>query len=186
MQILKSIYFFLVDTVQTFALALAVFLIVYFFVARPFQVSGESMYPTYKDHEYIFTNIIGLRISELKRGDVIVFKSPMDQKRDFIKRVIGVPGDTITLVDGKVYLNNQILDESEYLSNDINTFSGRFLQDGETVQVPTGSIFVMGDNRTNSSDSREWGFLEKSEVIGKSFFVYWPISQARAIENPYK
>lgn len=185
MHILRSIYGFFVDTIQTFVLALAVFLVIYFLIARPFQVSGESMYPTYKDREYIFTNIIGLRLSELKRGDVIVFKSPVDRNKDFIKRVIGLPGDSISLENGRVFVNNQAVDESTYLSSDIKTFGGSFLQEGESVRVPDESLFVMGDNRMYSSDSREWGFLKKSAVIGKSFFVYWPINQARAVHNPY-
>lgn len=185
MNILRSIYHFFVDTIQTFVLALAVFLVIYFLIARPFQVSGESMFPTYKDREYIFTNIIGLKLGELKRGDVIVFKSPIDKNKDFIKRVIGLPGDTVALENGIVYVNSQALNESEYLNNEVKTFSGSFLRDGESVSVPEGTYFVMGDNRMYSSDSREWGFLPKSNIVGKSFFVYWPINQARAVQNPY-
>jgi signal peptidase I len=116
---------------------------------------------------------------------VIVFKAPGEQHKDFIKRIIGLPGDTVSLDEGKVYINSQQLDESEYLSSDVRTPSGAFLQEGMTKTVPEDSIFVMGDNRPYSSDSREWGFLKKSEIIGTSFFVYWPIGRARAVSNPY-
>lgn len=185
MNVLRAIYGFFFDTVQTFALAAAVFFVIYFLIARPFQVSGESMYPTFQDREYIFTNLVGLRFGDPQRGDVIVFKAPGEENKDFIKRVIGVPGDTISLDDGKVYVNSQALDESEYLSSDVRTLKGSFLQEGMTKTVPEDSLFVMGDNRQASSDSREWGFLKKSEVIGTSFFVYWPIGRARAVSNPY-
>ena len=167
-------------------MALAVFLVIYFIIARPFQVSGDSMFPTYKDKEYIFTNIIGLKMGHLNKGDVIVFKAPVDSSKDFIKRVIGMNGDTVEIKEGSVYVNGERLNEQSYLSSDVKTFGGTFLPENAPKKVPTGEIFVMGDNRANSSDSREWGFLKKSEVIGKSFFVYWPISEAHAISNPYK
>ena len=167
-------------------MALAVFLVIYFIIARPFQVSGDSMFLTYKDKEYIFTNIIGLKMGHLNKGDVIVFKAPVDSSKDFIKRVIGMNGDTVEIKEGSVYVNGERLNEQSYLSSDVKTFGGTFLPENAPKKVPTGEIFVMGDNRANSSDSREWGFLKKSEVIGKSFFVYWPISEAHAISNPYK
>ncbi|MEK7605447.1 MAG: signal peptidase I [Patescibacteria group bacterium] len=181
----KALGFFS-DTLQTFGMALAVFLVIYFIIARPFQVSGDSMFPTYKDKEYIFTNIIGLKMGHLNKGDVIVFKAPVDSSKDFIKRVIGMNGDTVEIKEGSVYVNGERLNEQSYLSSDVKTFGGTFLPENAPKKVPTGEIFVMGDNRANSSDSREWGFLKKSEVIGKSFFVYWPISEAHAISNPYK
>lgn len=174
------------DTFQTFLMALAIFVVIYFFIARPFQVSGESMYPTYKDHEYIFTNVLGVKLGHINRGDVIVFKAPVDDGKDFIKRVIGLPGDTVELKNGFVYLNNQILDESSYLDPKVKTYGEAFLSENKKIKIPEGSIFVLGDNRSASSDSREWGLLNKSAVIGKSFFVYWPIAEAHLIQNPIK
>ena len=183
---LKKVGAFFVDTLQTLLLAASIFLVIYAFIARPFQVSGESMYPTFKDSEYILTNLIGLRFGELERGDVIVFKSPTDADKDFIKRVIGVPGDSVMLLDGFVYVNGMKFDESPYLESDVRTFGGSSLQEGETVIVPEGEYLVMGDNRQNSSDSREWGFLKESDIIGKSFFVYWPFDHQRLVENPFE
>lgn len=143
------------------------------------------MDPTFKDKEYILTNLISLRFENPKRGDVIVFSSPTDENKDFIKRVMAIPGDTISIRDGKVYVNGEMVDESTYLSESVYTSQGAFLQEGEVETVPEGQYFVMGDNRNASSDSREWGFLEKGEIIGKSFFVYWPINQFRIIKNPF-
>ena len=186
MEILKKIYFFFIDTVQTFLLAASVFLVIYIFIARPFQVSGDSMFPTFKDKEYIFTNLIGLRLGAVKKGEVIVFKSPIDADKDFIKRVIATPGDTVSLQEGYIYVNEQRVEESGYLRPEVRTYGGSFFNEGESKVVPDGHIFVMGDNRPYSSDSREWGFLPYENIIGKSFFVYWPINQARAVTNPYQ
>src|SRR5438874_2285195 len=108
----KKIYTPLVDTIQTILLAASIFIVIYLFLFRPFQVSGESMYPTFKDREYILTSIIGLRLQPLKQGDVIVFQAPVNAEKDFIKRVIGVAGDRVKVQEGSVYINGQKLDES--------------------------------------------------------------------------
>jgi signal peptidase I len=183
--ILKKIYLFFLDTIQTILLAASVFLVIYIFLFRPFQVSGLSMFPTFKDKEYILTNLITLRMGELKRGDVIVFHAPDDKEKDYIKRVKGLSGDQVEVRDGDVYINNQKLDESAYLHG-VKTYGGAFLHDTEVMTVPQGQLLVLGDNRPFSSDSRAWGFLPKSEVIGKSFFVYFPFTDARLVKNPYQ
>lgn len=185
MEILKKIYSFVLDTMQTILLAASIFLVIYIFVMRPFQVSGQSMYPTFKDREYILTNLLGLRFGPAHRGDVIVFKAPTDNEKDFIKRVIGETGDTIQLKDGFVYVNGVLFDESSYLGSDVKTYGGSFLKDGEVIPVPEGNYFVMGDNRMYSSDSREWGFLPNKDIIGVSFFVYWPVNTARVVKSPF-
>ncbi len=184
MFILQKIYSFFLDTIQTFLFAASIFLVIYMFLFRPFQVNGESMFPNFYDREYVLTNLISLRVSQLVRGDVIVFQAPPDPTKDFIKRVIGIPGDSVVLRNGDVYVNNQKLDESSYLSSEVKTYGGYFLKEGVEITVPDDSLFVLGDNRPFSSDSREWGFVPKSAVIGKSFFVYWPPSRVRVINNP--
>lgn len=183
--IFKIIYSFVFDTIQTILIAASIFLVIYIFLMRPFEVSGDSMYPTYKNGEYILTNLIFLRFEEPQKGDVIVFKAPEDPDKDYIKRVIATPGDTVMVSENRVYVNGQQLDESDYLSSTVQTPSGRFLEEGETVSVPEDNYIVMGDNRPHSSDSREWGFLPKEDIIGKSFFVYWPPSNMRGITNPH-
>lgn len=185
MEVLKKVYNFTLDTLQTILLAASVFLVVYIFLFRPFQVSGESMFPTFKNKEYILTSLITLRFQDPERGDVIVFKSPVDTDKDFIKRVMAVEGDTIYIKEGFVYVNNEKVDESEYLRPDVRTYGGSFLKEDQPVTVPEGTYIVMGDNRPFSSDSREWGFLEKKDIIGKSFYVYWPVNKARAVQNPH-
>lgn len=144
------------------------------------------MYPNFHDKEYVLTNLITLRFGQPTRGDVIVFKAPPDPDKDFIKRVIGLPGDTVMVKDGQVYVNGQLYDESSYLNSDVKTYGGAFLRDGDTITVPSGEYFVMGDNRPYSSDSREWGFVPAGNIIGKSFLIYWPMNEVRIIENPLK
>lgn len=185
MEMLRKIYFFFIDTMQTILLAASIFLVIYIFLFRPFQVSGESMFSTFKNGEYILTNLITLRFEEPKKGDVIVFKSPTDVEKDFIKRIIAVPGDSIYLKEGFVYVNGEKIDESEYLDPEVRTYGGGFMKEAMPITVPADSYIVMGDNRPFSSDSREWGFLKKTAVIGKSFFVYWPVNTMRTVQNPY-
>ena len=185
MEILRKIYVFLLDSVQTFLIAAAVFLVIYLFLFRPYKVEGTSMYPNFYDQEYVLTNLITLRLQTPKLGDVIVFKAPPEPEKDYIKRIIGVPGDKVSVKDGEVYLNGKILDESKFLKPSVKTFPGAFLKDSDEVTVPNDEYFVMGDNRNASSDSREWGFVKKDEVIGESMFVYLPLTRMRLVKNPY-
>lgn len=186
MDVAKKIYSFILDTLQTILLAASIFLVIYIFFFRPFQVSGESMYPTFKNKEYILTNLISLRFEDPKKGDVIVFKAPTDKEKDFIKRVIGTGGDIVYLKDGFVFVNGKKVDESKYLASDVRTYGGAFLKEDQPVTVDNGTFLVMGDNRPFSSDSREWGLLNREDIIGKSFFVYWPVNTMRIVSNPYQ
>ena len=186
MELVKKIYNFTIDTMQTILLAASIFLVIYIFLFRPFQVSGDSMDPTYKNKEYILTSLISLRFEDPKRGDVLVFNAPTDSEKDFIKRVIAGPGDSIYVKEGYVYVNGEKVDESAYLEPEVRTYGGSFLKEGEAVTVPDGNYIVMGDNRPFSSDSREWGYLPKNKIIGQSLFVYWPANSMRLISNPYK
>lgn len=182
MQILRSVYAILIDLVETLVVALAIFFIIYFFLFRPFQVNGESMYPNYHNNEYILTNLIAMHLTSLNRGQVVVFESPTDEEKDFIKRIIGLPGDTVMVKDGLVYVNGSKLDESDYLPSDYKTFAGSFMAEGREVTVPEKNYVVLGDNRGKSSDSREWGFVPRQKIIGKSLFVYWPINRMRFVK----
>ncbi len=185
MVFLKKIYSFLLDTTQTLLLVFAVFLVIYVFLFRPFRVSGNSMDPTFFDKQYILTNIIALKLGRPKIGDVIVFKAPPDPEKDYIKRIIGAPGDSVLIRDGDVYVNGKLLDQSSYLKPSVRTYGGSFLHENEAVTIPQDTYFVMGDNRPGSSDSREWGFVPLKSVIGESFFAYWPLNKMGIVKNPY-
>lgn len=148
-------------------------LAVYILLFRPFQMSGDSMTPTYTNNEYFLIDIAAAKSGDLKRGDVVVFVAPPDHEKDFIKRIVGLPGDTIMIKNGNVYINGKKLNESAYLGSNIKTDGGTFLQDGQTLTIPQGEYFVLGDNRESSADSRDWGFVDQKEMIGDAMFCYW-------------
>lgn len=183
MSLLRKIYSILLDLVETFVIAAGIFVVIYAFLFRPFQVNGESMIPNFQHGEYVLTNLITLRISPLKRGDVIVFKAPPNVEKDYIKRVIGLPGERVSMKDGKVYVNGKPLDESSYLSFDNRTSGRQFIREGQEIAIPADNFFVLGDNRDFSSDSREWGFVNSDKIIGKSFIVYWPLEKLKIVKD---
>lgn len=183
MQIFRKIYYIFFDLIQTLVIAGAIFVVIYAFLFRPYQVNGHSMDPTFDNGEYVLTNLIALHLEKLDRGDIIVFHAPPDKEKDYIKRIIGLPGDNVRITEGQVYLNGHKLDQSGFLSSSVRTNSGSFLGEGDEVIVPEGQYFTMGDNREFSSDSREWGFVTKQGIIGKSFFVYWPPNRMRVVKH---
>jgi len=160
------------EAVQTIALALLMFLVINFLSAR-IRVDGRSMEPNFHDGDYVIVNRLAFRLGELQRGDVIVFPYPINREEDYIKRVIGLPGDSISIRDGVVILNDSVLDE-DYLD---------MLPRGDMAErvVPEGHAFVMGDNRNDSSDSRIWGPLNVEDIIGKAVFRYWPIADIGSV-----
>ena len=174
MFILRSLWLFFLDFLETIVVSLAIFALVYIFLFQPHQVDGHSMEPNFHNGEYILTDKVSYRLHAPKRGDVIVFHSPQDERVDFIKRVIGLPGDQVMVKDGYTYLNNVKLLEP-YINDPGKVLPEAFLSEGTPVTVPDGEYFVMGDNRLHSSDSREWGFVTRQEIVGRAFFRYWPI-----------
>lgn len=183
MNIFRKIISFLTDTLQTIVVAGAVFAIIYLFLAQPHQVVGNSMFPNFHDKEYILTDKISYRVRLPERGEVIVFKAPNNIGKDYIKRIIGKPEDKVSIQNGKVFVNDQILIEN-YLPSDNKTFAGSFIKEGVTYEVPFNTYFLLGDNRMNSSDSREFGFVKKEDIIGRSFFVYWPPPAFSVLQTP--
>ncbi len=165
-KIKKKFLTFLKESFETLLLALIMVLIINTISTR-IRVEGFSMEPSFHDNNYIVVSKMSYKFNKVERGDVIVFEYPLAPDEDFIKRVIGLPGDTIKIADGIVYLNGKIL--QEYY---IKSASFRELP---SIVVPNNMVFVMGDNRNNSSDSRTWGPLPVENIIGKSVFVYWPL-----------
>lgn len=166
----------IVELFQTVVVFAAIITAVYWLIAQPHKVSGSSMYPNFKDGDYILTDKVSYKLGKPQRGDVIVFKNPKDKAQDFIKRIIGVPGDKFRIEGGRVYLNGKLLDEP-YIRPGIYTGPEATIQEGEEITVPQGKLLVLGDNRPASSDSRDWGFIEFNEIIGKVLLRYWPGSE---------
>lgn len=155
---------FLKDVLETLVLAIVLFVSINLISAR-IRVDGASMEPTLLSGEYVIVNRISYRLGTPKRGDIIVFHFPRDPKEEYIKRVIGLPGDDVEVKNGIVYVNGQRLVES-YLKVTTNYTN--------TWKVPEGQLFVLGDNRNNSSDSHDWGTVPMNYVVGKAILVYWP------------
>ena len=151
------------------SLAISAFIIV--FLYQPVKVEGTSMMPSLDDQERIFINKFVYRIEPIQRGDIVVFRYPRDQTKSFIKRVIGVAGDDVHIVDGRVYLNGKML---------VEDYVPKIYQDErsspETI-VPPDYYFVLGDHRSLSNDSRDFGLVESSYIYGKAVFGYWPMDK---------
>lgn len=155
---------FFVDIFQTVALAVVLFVGINLVSARV-RVDGISMMPTLENGEFILVSKLSYRLGEMDHGDIIVFDFPLNPNEELIKRVIGLPGDTILVDNGQVYVNGQLLNEP-YISN-APRYTGSW-------NVKEGEIFVLGDNRNNSNDSKDWGLLPAENVVGKAIFIYWP------------
>ena len=138
------------------------------------RVDGFSMNPTLQDGEYILVNRLAYKIGHPVRGDIVVFSFPMDPKQDLIKRVIGLPGESISVQDGKVMINGVPLEEPYIAAPPI--YNG-------TWEVPEGQLFVLGDNRNESKDSHEWGLLPVENVVGRAILIYWPPPQWQVIDH---
>ena len=182
---MKKFTFYTTLIIECAVVAGALFVVIYAFVFQFHEVSGESMFPNFKNKEYVLTSLLPARLNSLKKGDVVVFHSPIDQDRLYIKRIIALPGDTVSIQRSRVYVNGGLLNESAYLVPTTRTSGAQFLRDNQTKRVLEGTVFVLGDNRDNSSDSREWGFLEKKRVVGRSMYRVWPITEFKIIKNPY-
>ena len=164
---------FLLDLVQTLALSVALFLGINAVTARVL-VDGFSMRPTLDNGQYVLVNKIAFRSSLPEYGDIVVFHFPVDPNQDFIKRVMGLPGDEISVSDGKMIINGYSLSEPYIAASP--AYTGKWT-------VPEGQIFVLGDNRNNSSDSHSWGPVPMENVVGKAITVYWPPSDWQIIKH---
>lgn len=164
-------------------ISLAIVLPIRYFLIQPFYVKGASMEPNFHDKEYLIIDEISYRFRTPERGDIIVFRYPRDPQEFFIKRVIGLPGDTVQIKDDGVYIfNNEYptglkLDES-YIPNGVPTVA----YSEDKVTVGSDQYFVLGDNRQASKDSRSFGVVDKSFVVGRVFFRGWPVNKIQVFK----
>jgi signal peptidase I len=158
---------FIIDLVETLLFSALLFLGINAVTAR-IRVDGSSMEPTFVTGEFVLVNRLAYLLSQPKVGDVIVFPYPRDPKQEFIKRVIGGPGDRVVIKDRKVYVNGIQL---------IEPYIAERPRYEVQYDVPQDNVFVLGDNRNNSSDSHNWGLVPLESVVGKAVFVYWPVTR---------
>lgn len=163
----------LFDIIETLTLAAMLFVGINAVSARV-RVDGYSMLPTLEDGEFVLVSKMNYKISSVERGDIIVFHFPMDPEQELIKRVIGLPGDAVSVQNGAVSVNGRPLVEPYIAAPPAYT--------GEWT-VPQGHLFVLGDNRNDSSDSHSWGYLPFEKVVGKAVVIYWPPPYWKIIEH---
>jgi signal peptidase I len=175
------------EYVEAIVIAVVLALFVRTFVVQAFKIPSGSMIPTLQIGDHIlvnkfiygikvpFTDVAVIPVSQPHRGDIIVFKYPQDESKDYIKRVVGLPGDKVEIREQQVLVNNRPLVESYAVHSDANAQGRRLSPRDEygPVTVPAGSYFVMGDNRDSSLDSRFWGFVKLNKIKGRAFLVYW-------------
>ena len=172
------------DSVQIVVIFLALLAIVYLWVFSPHIVDGRSMFPTFHDKDFVLADKLISKQGEYKRGDVVIFK--YDDTRDFIKRIIGLPGEKVTLKEGHIYINDVLLNEP-YLDASVKSYpeNNIMLPEAGSLKLQSDGYFVMGDNRTGSTDSRSFGEItpETHPIKGKVFVTLWPFSDFKIQEN---
>jgi signal peptidase I len=161
------------DIIETLVLAIVLFLAINAVSARV-RVDGFSMRPTLEDGEFVLVNKLSYFFGEVNRGDIIVFHFPVNPEEELIKRVIGLPGDRVMVQNNQVFVNGQALNEP-YIAQSP-------LYDGEWT-IADRHYFVLGDNRNNSNDSKDWGLLPSENVVGKAVLIYWPPAMWNIIEH---
>lgn len=174
---------FIWETLKVIIISLVIILPVRYFLIQPFYVKGASMEPNFYEHEYLIVDEISYRLNNPQRGDVIVFRYPKDPSQYFIKRVIGLPGETIKLSGGKITIINKdnpqgfILNEDIYLPN-INT------QGNQDIELAQDEYYVLGDNRASSLDSRFFGPIKRSDIVGRTWIRGWPFNRVTIFDKP--
>lgn len=164
------------ETISFILITIAIVLPIRMFVAQPFIVSGESMYPTFDTGHYLIVDQLSYKLSEPKRGDVVVFKYPEDTSKFFIKRIIGLPGETIEIIEGKVKITTTL--DGVPMEHDLDEpYVKQFSGNVSPIKLQKGQYFVMGDNRSASLDSRVWGPLNENFIKGRALIRITPISQ---------
>lgn len=174
---------FIYDVFKTVSTVLGVAFLIRFFLIQPFYVSGQSMEPNFHNNEYIIVDQVSYRFSDPHRGDVVVFKYPMNVAFSFIKRIVGLPGERISIQNGDITIYNQenpqgFSIKESYIPSNVMT-----LGDVDTV-LKDSEYFVLGDNRPNSSDSRQWGKLPEHLIVGKVWVVLYPFEDFQTVHTP--
>ncbi len=187
-KVMNSFSAFFLDLVETIVIGASLFFVIYLFFMQPHQVNGKSMVPNFQNGDYVLTDKVSYKMGLPGRGDVVVFHAPQAANCpkgtgcDFIKRVIGLPGETVEVKDNTIFVNGKPLPE-EYIPEDFRTDPGAFTT-GRAITLTQSEYFVVGDNRQYSSDSRAWGPIELSDIVGRAFFRYWPPDSVGGFDHP--
>lgn len=169
------------ELLETLVSSVVVILVIYSTVAFPELVVGSSMEPSFYTGERILVEKLSKHFTPFKRGDVVVLHPPGNDAIDYVKRIVGVPGDVVKIFDCKVYIKSgeeSFLYEENYLKDSTCTVGGAIIKDGRSLKIDEGSYLVMGDNREHSMDSRAFGLVSEDRILGKVAFVFWPPPKA--------
>jgi signal peptidase I len=170
------------EWLHSIVVALILTLVIRTYVVQAFKIPSGSMRPTLMEGDKLFVNKYVYRFEAPRRGDIIVFRYPSDPKKDFIKRLAGLGGETVEIRDGRVYVDGQVLDDPDSFGRFAYYNHDPYGAPGEPVRVPEDGYYVLGDNSANSTDSRFWGFVPKKNVLGKAVFRWWPPRRVGPIE----
>ena len=187
---MKKFLVFVWEITKVAAISLAIILPVRYYLIQPFYVKGASMEPNFYDHEYLIIDEISYRFSPPERGQVVVFRYPLNPQEYFIKRVIGLPGEEVEIKGGHVWIYNSDQPEGfrlqeDYLPDDLLTYSQSGGESGQRVSIGLGQYYVLGDNRNASKDSRSFGPVNSSFITGKVLFRGWPFNRVMVFNSDY-
>lgn len=182
---MRNFFAFIFEVVKVIVISLAIIIPVRYFLIQPFYVKGASMEPSFYDHEYLIIDEITYRFREPQRGEIVVFKYPLRPSEYYIKRIIGLPGETVEVEDGNVYVyttdtNRKVQLNEAYLAEGAATVAG---SQGK-VELGPDEYFVLGDNRSHSKDSRTFGAVKESFIVGRVVFRGWPLDRMGTFEVP--
>jgi signal peptidase I len=173
--------YFMKEWVEPIVIAVILALIIRTFIVQAFKIPTGSMRMTLMEGDRILVSKFIYKFKEPKRGDVIVFVSPEDKKKDFIKRLIGLPGEKVEISNGTILINGKAVDSDSVMRERYYYNRGDFGRENQIIQIPDDAYYVLGDNSISSRDSRYWGFMPKKYLIGKAFLIYWPLNRIRVI-----
>lgn len=182
---MKNFFSFIFELIKVVVISLLIIIPIRYFLIQPFYVKGASMEPNFYDHEYLIIDEVSYRFNEPERGDIVVFRYPRNPQEFFIKRIISLPGERVQIKDGQVYIYNSDnidgtkLDET-YLRSGAKTYS----MNEELITLRQDEYFILGDNRTSSKDSRSFGPVNRSFIIGKVLLRGWPFNRISLFETP--
>jgi len=170
------------ETLETLVIAFVLAFLIRTFVVQGFWIPSGSMEPNLHIGDRLLAYKFFYGLDNVDRGDVIVFRYPLNPKKDFIKRVIGLPGDVVSIENKRIYVNGKLLHEPYVIHRDTR-IRGYPRDEYGPLTVPPDSLFVMGDNRDSSADSRYWGFVPEKNLVGEAFLIYWPLWRIKLIRG---
>lgn len=179
----RWLFLFWKDWGEPLLIAAVLAILIRTFLFGPYKIPTGSMKPTFMENDKIFVDKLSYRFHKPQRGDIIVFKFPKDPKKDFVKRLVGLPGERVEIRNGVLLINGRPMTDPPFGNQTYyNREDWQFGKSGEVIPVPEGHYFVLGDNSQNSDDSRDWGFVPRKSVLGKAVVIWWPPKRIKLVQ----